>query len=809
MKIKAPKSQTLLSMPDPLAPDHEKKSNTYGLQIAIGIQHEWFNGGMITKSTSFIERNEFVKNMRLFNRGEQDVEQYKTHLSRQEGDLDYLNLDWTPINVQGKFTNIVRNGISDDYYRIDIRSMDKFTLLERNKKIIQHKANRMSKPMLEKTKALLGIDLMPEGFIPEDDEELNLYMEIKDRPKHEISEEILIDYVKKTNNWDQIKKASDEDNVVAGLQVGRVYTDPNDGIKLEYVDPENFGHSFVERNDFSDAYYFFYVDTITISDIKRESGYGDDVLRKIAKSYGNSNSGTVQFDYERCNIDDVLDYQINVMRFTYKTSKEIVAKKYYDKKNNVRKVAFRNSEFEVPEGSERSRMSKKLDTWYEGSYIVGSNKYVYNYMECENVSKDQMNKAVPPFVAQATDIYKNRLRSFLSDIVPHCNQMQYQHLKMQHLIAELTPDLKAVDLDQLADLNTGVKGENKGKNWQTALSMMGVKGVVFTKRVNMGDDGIKDGAAVTPMNSQQGSALSILLNTWAHYYNLVRETTGINPARDGSLPADALVGVNQMMQLASNTATKHIVDASLEFDKRICETISSRIKSIFNFPEGKQIQKLYEQAVGKHHIESIESLKNRSIHEFGFVAEMIPAKQEMDELKQDLSIALQEGTVDVSEKSEIIRIARTNIKQANEYMKFIRSRKIKEKTKQDEYNQKIQQETNIASAKAKIEGEMQKYQMQSEIDLQKEAKLSTLRLKERQAMIEIEGPLKDKEFKQDLYLEKIKNLQTINITKYKEDEKRSREKESDTRQSKLIDQRQKDKNPLDFTNEFDIESLFR
>jgi hypothetical protein len=41
--------------------------------------------------------------------------------------------------------------------------------------------------------------------VPEDEEEMRLVMEIKDRPKIEI-EEMLIDYIKSTNNWDYIEK---------------------------------------------------------------------------------------------------------------------------------------------------------------------------------------------------------------------------------------------------------------------------------------------------------------------------------------------------------------------------------------------------------------------------------------------------------------------------------------------------------------------------------------------------------------------------------------------------------------------------
>jgi hypothetical protein len=37
-------------------------------------------------------------------------------------DLDYLNLDWTNINIGYKFCRVVSNGMSDENYRLDIRS---------------------------------------------------------------------------------------------------------------------------------------------------------------------------------------------------------------------------------------------------------------------------------------------------------------------------------------------------------------------------------------------------------------------------------------------------------------------------------------------------------------------------------------------------------------------------------------------------------------------------------------------------------------------------------------------------------------
>lgn len=801
-------TKNTFTIPDPLASNEDKLKDSYGLNFAKSIQQEWFGGGLINDKCIFSKRHIEIKRLRKYYRGEQDTQVYKDLAARQENDKSYLNLKWTPTNYAEKFVNNVHNGISDENYNLDIRSADKFAVLNRQKKLLNHKKNMYSKDMLERAKALQGIDLVPKGFVPENEEELSLYNQIKERPKQEIAEEILIKFVKNVSSWNYIKKEANKDAVITDLQVARVFTHPTNGVTVEYVDPESYGHSFVERNDFNDAYYHFVVDTITINDIRKESGFSEKKCRKIAKLYGDTNNGS-DVDYDTCDLNKILNYRINVMHFTFKSDKEQVHKAYYDKKGNLKKTAKRDSTFKVPEGSERSRISKRLDTWYEGTYIVGSNEYIYNYKESENIAFDEMDRAISPFIAVSTNLYKNQLKSFLSNITSTIDDLILTDLKIQHLMLELKPDLIEIDIDQLADLGPSSKGEdNKQKNYKEALSILQTKGVVLKKRVNMGEEGMKDGASARPIPNQQGSALTALLNIWAHYYNLIRETTGINPARDGSLPPDALLGVNEMNRLASNTNTKHIVDAAVSFDKKICESISTRIKSIFTLKEeAVHLVKMYTNAVGKHNIEALESLKDRHLHEFGFTVEMVPAKAELDELKQDLGIALQEGTIDVSEKAEILRHARSSMKQAIEYMRYVRNRKIKERNKQVMLDQKLQSQSNSEAARVKIEGEMQSYQMKAQVDLQKEMQLSTLRLKEYSEKLSLDAPKEQKEFEQKAYLEQIKNLQTINLTKYKEDQKTEREKENSSRQSTMIEQRQKQLGAFDFSNKINLKDI--
>lgn len=795
--------------PDPLASWKDKLSPEYGLAYVQSIVKDWFagsNGSIgISEDCGYATRRNYIINKRRVARGEQNEKLFKDHMARQEGDLSYHNLDWTIINIPGKFCRVVSNGIKDDYYNLDIRANDRHTLLNKKKKMEERRNTMRAMPMLQQVKQELGLDLIPKGFIPKDEKELQLYSEIEDRPKIEIAEEIMIDYIKKTNNHDFVEEQKNKDLVECGISGHRTWTDPVNGVQFEYVDPEYLVHSYVRRNDFSDAYYYGYVDYITIDDLKRESGFDEKTMREIAGAYMGMNKR--QDNYNTCNFNNLLDLQIIVVRYCFKTSKTDVWK--VNKRDNKSiKAKKRDENFDPPERSDYGKLTHTKDTWIEGTYILDSN-YVYNHQECENIIRDERNRPVSPFGVVATDIYKNKLRSFLDDIEAAANQMQYTHLKIQHLQAELKPDLIIINQDALVDISGS--GDKK-QMWRETINLLNVKGVVLEKAVDMGEMGIQNKQAARPAVSQQGSALTALLNTWAHYYNVIRETTGVNPARDGSLPADALLGVNQMAQLASNTATQHIVDASIRFNKKLCETISSRIHRIFKSKDegAKKLREMYERAVGKENLEALEVMGDRHLHDFGFTVNMVPTQKELKEFSEDLGISLQEGLIDVEVKHEAQRLARVNLKLASQYLFYMRSKKRKELMEERERESRIKSENDIASASAAREQEVQAYGIKLQMDLKKESKLAEIEILKEDALLQIKQPYKEREYEHETFLEQLDVAANFELNRYKEEAKDSRVDKQSTQQSRMIQQRKPDAGqPIDFEKQDIFQQLMR
>ena len=124
--------------------------------------------------------------------------------------------------------------------------------------------------------------------------------------------------------------------------------------------------------------------------------------------------------------------------------------------------------------------------------------------------------------------------------------------------------------------------------------------------------------------------------------------------------------------------------------------------------------------------------------------------------------------------------------------------------KQQEQTMQMKTQGDIAAAKQASEGRIQEEGIKTKMKLQFETAMSSIRVAEKQAMQEVEAPVKDIEFQQDLYLEQISKRVGFDMQQFKENAKDERLKKASTHQSKLIDQRTKDKEPIDFEDNFGL-----
>jgi len=182
------------SFPSQLTTDAEKASKEFGLQVGQAIQYEWFRKD--GSSCRYYGQWKDFRRLRLYARGEQPIGKYKNELAI-DGDLSYLNLDWTPVPILPKFIDIVVNGMSDRLFKVKAYAQDAMSQAKRNKYQDMLETQMAGKPVLSKIQELTGANpfLMDPDKLPETDDELSLYMQLNYKPAIEIAEEEAINTI--------------------------------------------------------------------------------------------------------------------------------------------------------------------------------------------------------------------------------------------------------------------------------------------------------------------------------------------------------------------------------------------------------------------------------------------------------------------------------------------------------------------------------------------------------------------------------------------------------------------------------------
>jgi len=217
--------------PDQVVSDAEKATLEYGLQVSRAIEQEWFNYGGAGSNRYAANWNNF-HNLRLYARGEQSVQKYKDELAIN-GDLSYLNLDWKPVPILSKFSNIVANGITQKQYDITSYAQDPESL----KKRTDYAENIMFDMLTKETRGiaaeLIGTDLSRSGMtddeLPESIEERDLHMQLRYKPAIEIAEEEAINTVLATNEYDLTRARVNQDLVNIGIGITKTSFNPAEG----------------------------------------------------------------------------------------------------------------------------------------------------------------------------------------------------------------------------------------------------------------------------------------------------------------------------------------------------------------------------------------------------------------------------------------------------------------------------------------------------------------------------------------------------------------------------------------------------
>lgn len=694
--------------PSQIASDEEKRGVDYGLKIARAIEQEWFKSD--SGENRFSSNQTTFHNLRLYARGEQSIQKYKDELA-VDGDLSYLNLDWKIVPIIPKFVDIIVNGITERQFKVRANSIDEYGVSKRTKYMESILRDMDTQELTAFAAEKFGVELQenPMERLPGSQEEFDLHMQMDYKDNAEIAEEEAIKKILLDNRYSATtakRVTYDLTSIGIGCVKNRFST--KEGIKVEWVDPANLVWSYTEDPYFQDIYYIGEVKTVHVNELKKQFPHlTDEDLKDITKQ------GVQQSNYynRSASVTNEVDANsVQVLYFDYKTYMNEVHK-VKTTSTGGQKAIEKTDAFNPPEDltGDYEKVSQSLEVLYEGAYIVGTNMMVkWEMAENQLRPKSAIQNVKMNYSLCAPRMYKGKIESTVSRITGFGNMIQLTHLKLQQVLSRMVPDGIYVDADGLAEIDLG-NGTNY--NPAEAIKMFFQTGSVIGRSFTGEGDMNPGKIPVQELATGSGNnKIQSLIATYNYYLQMIRDTTGLNEARDGSTPdAKALVGVQKLAAANSNTATRHITEGGLFITQDLADCLVIRISDILEY---SPMREEWIQSIGAHNVAILDELKDLHLRDFGINIELLPDDEEKQVLENNIQVALANGLIDLDDAIDIREVG--NLKTANKLLKLSKKRKLER-----------EQEANQANIQAQAQANQQNTQMAAQMEIQKSKALNT------------------------------------------------------------------------------------
>jgi len=382
-------------------------------------------------------------------------------------------------------------------------------------------------------------------------------------------------------------------------------------------------------------------------------------------------------------------------------------------------------------------------------------------------------------------------------MIPFADLIQLTHLKLQQVIARVVPDGVYIDADGLNEVDLG---NGAAYDPSDALRLYFQTGSVVGRSYTQEGEYNQGKVPITQLTSNSGaSKTQMLIGNYNHYLDMIRSVTGLNESRDGSTPdPNALVGVQKLAALNSNTATRHILDGSLYIYRTLAEALTYRVADILKYSDFKED---FINKIGKYNVSILGEISQLYIYDFGVFIELSPDEEQRAMLEQNIQMALSKGDINLEDAIDIREIR--NLKLANQLLKVKRLAKQERDEKTAMQQQAITAQQQLKSQEMAAQTAMQTIQLETQSKMQiKQAEIS-FEIEKNKMEAQLKSQLMQQEFDYNVQLRGMSENALTQREDQREGAKSDRISQQNTEQSKLITQRKNNLPPQNFESNED------
>ncbi len=705
---------SISTFPDPFASKAAKLEKKYGLQYVRSMWYEF------TKNSSVFNAGiEQMKINRTYAEGLENFDKYKDRLNLN-GDTSWLNLDFTPVNRIASLVDNIEGKLTNQMYKIQCNPIDIASKTEEEKDRDIMFANMFLKQQAGDLERLSGIPIYPRNtYIPNDDEEAELYFKMNYKQASAIAMEQALQFVFMNNDFDTVtRKKVIRDLVVIKKAAIKRYYDRANNIKVKYVDPIDLITPYSKDDAFKNIEYVGEQELLRIGDIAELTNeFTTAQLAEIAKKYqgryGNpdwdnnwntgygayypgANGAGTMCPYYSFYVPVVNFYFLSLCQEKWVKTTKPNGRFFVDKKDDNYTTTQENKEL----------ISKEMEYVFEGYWIVGSDD-VFNYQISKNIPREKDNgsyspKATLPISIIAPNIYDMQNKSLVERAIPHEDQLNLINLKIQQLLIQAKPPGMIINKEALSGIMLG-QGTEAARPEDIYKMYAQTGSLVYS---DIRDDGsLINGVPMTYMENGIGRDFGALLEAFRAEMQKINDVIGYNNAVDASSPdAEAVVGAAKMAIQATNNSLRPLFQASVQLIEKITRGLALMIQD--------NIENNYDafvRAIGTQATETIKYGKKLALNQFAIKVELLPDEEEKMYLDQLIVRGLELGTLTTSDAIILRQEMKQDVKLAAQLMVYLenknrKARMSEEKAKVD-YNTQQQVQSGQAVAEANMQAE--------------------------------------------------------------------------------------------------------
>jgi hypothetical protein len=684
--------------------DAKKKDKAWGMSFARAAFDNYHTGGW---GSLFANRNQY-REFADYALSKQSVERYKRMLKVDESpDPTFQNLNWTPLPILPKILEIALAITKKADFDIVATPIDPMSKRETQRYFAEQEAKIRIRKELDQMAPGLS-DRSPIAKKEGDPSDLaELEIQRMFTYKHAAATEIeqFLAVVALQNNMEEIRAEIKRSTLVNGIAAVKEYVDTDGLIRIRNVNPSNMICSRVVRRDFKDAAFIGEVIEVNPADlIEMASGEVTPEQIKDMRNGINRTASAYGLPVSSTSSSTFYDGKIRVLDLEWIAYDPIAMTVKIDKYGNSH--VARTS-------PEKASKIQYVKTIYKIKWVVGTD-ICFDFGKVTNMKRKASSLAETSLsyhvFAPNFDYFSMSAVSKVEQVMGIVDQINLSWYQLQHAIAKSRPRGVTIEVGALEDVNVGKGG--KALTPKDLIEVYNQTGNIYFRQKDM-DGNMSNYRPITELQGGMGQVAQEFLGLLQYNIGMLKEVIGINDATDGFTGSRSYSAAVNAGVEATNNALYSIIETDREILQSMADALVLRIQSLVR---SKNVNPVYEAALGKPSLDFFRSIGDLSAIEFGVSLDPRPTETERQLFLQDINKLIDTGQVDVDDAIYLRSIP--SLKAAMALLAYkVKTKREKAFEQQQQMmmqNAQAQQESAMISEQAK----QQTLQLQAELDTQ-------------------------------------------------------------------------------------------